>query len=402
MLDIVRKQIAERYFDSTYGGVDMRSAYDSASAHITNAIGPDAALGAVAWYALQLDDSHTFFAPPSQTVSVEYGWNMMMSGDSCFVSSVKQGSDAEHQGVRVGDQLVSINGASPTRENLWQINYLYRVLRQQPSLHVVMRAPGLEPRQLDLAAKVRQRGAIVDLTGADGGRDIGRMIREGEQEAEQYRGLYLDVADQVMIWKMPTFDIRLDEVRDALRRARKRKALIIDLRGNSGGYIQTLLELIKQVSRDSVVVGTLRERLKTSQLVAKGAGNEAYAGPLYVLVDSRSASASEIFARTMQLSGRGKVLGDRTAGAVMEARYYPLSLGIETIMAFGVQITDADVVMSDGGRLERVGVTPDELLLPTATQLASKRDAVLARALTLAGIPTDAARAGALYPEKNR
>ncbi len=84
----------------------------------------------------------------------------------------------------------------------------------------------------------------------------------------------------------------------------------------------------------------------------------------------------------------------------MEALYHPRSIGMETKMFYGVQITEADVVMSDGGRLEGVGVTPDELLLPTAADLAAHRDPVLARAITLAGVPITAEKAGLMYPDK--
>jgi len=402
ILDLVRKQIDQKYYDSTFRGVNMRANYDSASAHIRDAISPDAALGAVAWYALQLNDSHTFFAPPSQTVSVDYGWNMAMIGDTCVVIEVNPASDAARQGVHVGDQLLSVNGFVPARDNLWQMNYVYRVLRPQPSLHVVMRTRGGAARELNLAAKVKERSKIIDLTGADGGRDLGQLIRDGERNTDRYRGLSLDVSNQVIVWKMPTFELPLDEVRDVIGKARNRKALVLDLRGNGGGYVAAMLELVKQVDRDSVVIGTVQERRKLSPLVAKGGGNKAFTGELYVLVDSRSASASELFARAMQLSGRGKVIGDHTAGAVMEALYYPMSIGMETRMLFGVQVTNADIVMADGGRLERTGVTPDELLLPTTADVADSRDPILARAITLAGVPIDAVKAGQLYPRKGQ
>jgi C-terminal processing protease CtpA/Prc len=400
ILNAVRTQIAQKYYDSTFRGVNMQANYDSASAHIRDAISPDAALGAIAWYALQLNDSHTFFAPPSQTVSVEYGWNTAMIGDTCVVIEVNPESDAARQGVHVGDQLLNVNGFVPGRENLWQMNYVYRVLRPQAALHVAMRAPNSAPRELNLAAKVREHSKIIDLSGADGGRDLGQLIREGEKDADKYRGLYLDVSNQVIVWKMPTFEVPLAQVRDVIAKAKNRKALIIDLRGNAGGYVAAMLEMVKQVNRDSVVIGMVQERRKMSPLVAKGGGANAFAGDLYVLVDSRSASASEMFARAIQLSKRGQVIGDHTAGAVMQSLYYPLSVGMDTRMFFGVQITEADVIMSDGGRLEHSGVTPDEMLLPTTADLAARRDPVLARAITLAGVPVDAEKAGALYPQK--
>jgi C-terminal processing protease CtpA/Prc len=402
MLRGVRTEIANHYYDSTYAGLNLAAVYDSAALRIRDAQALDQALAAIAWFTLELHDSHTFFNPPRRTVQAEYGWEMAMVGDSCFVLRVKPGSDAERQGVHPGDNVASVSGFAPTRENLWQINYLFEVLRPQPSLRVIERAPGGEARTLDLASKVREHSKILDMTGDDGGRDIGRLVREGEKEAEQYRGLTVEVGKDILIWKMPTFEIPLEGVHDALKRARGRKALVLDLRGNGGGYEKAMLELIGQLSHDDVVVGRTRERDKLSALVAKGSGNDAFAGQLYVLVDSRSASASEILARSAQLTGRGKVLGDRTAGAVMRARYRALKLGMETATFYGVQVTEADLVMSDDGRLEHVGVVPDELILPGGADLAAGSDPVLARAVTLAGTPIDAANAGKLYGDRSK
>ena len=396
----VRGEIAKSYYDSTFGGMNLSAVYDSAAARIHDARAIDAALAAIAWFTLELHDSHTFFGPPPRTVQAEYGWEMAMVGDSCFLFRVKPGSDAEGQGVHRGDQLLSINGIVPTRDNLWQINYLFWILSPRPSLRVVARAPGGEPRTLDLASKVRERSKIVDLTGADGGRDIGRLVREGEKEAEEFRGLLVEVGNDILVWKMPTFEIGLDEVHDAFKRARGRRALVLDLRGDGGGYERIMLEMVSQLNHDEVLVGRSRERNKLTAIVAKGAGNDAFTGQLFVLTDSRSASSSEILARNAQLTGRGKVLGDRTAGAVMRARYHSLKLGMETATVYGVQVTEADLVMSDDGRLEHVGVTPDVLLLPTASDLAAGRDVVLAQALTLAGLPTDPEHAGLLYTKK--
>ena len=124
----------------------------------------------------------------------------------------------------------------------------------------------------------------------------------------------------------------------------------------------------------------------------------AYSGKLIVVIDSRSASASEIFARVIQIEKRGTVVGDRSAGAVMRAVSYHHQHGLDTVIPYAVSVTDADVIMKDGKSLEKVGVVPDETVLPTAADLAAKRDPVLARAAALAGVSLDPEKAGSLFP----
>ncbi|HKO60647.1 MAG TPA: hypothetical protein VJV03_05765 [Pyrinomonadaceae bacterium] len=56
--------------------------------------------------------------------------------------------------------------------------------------------------------------------------------------------------------------------------------------------------------------------------------------------------------------------------------------------------------MTDGKSLERVGVVPDELMIPSGADLAAQRDPVLSHAANLAGINLDPAKAGALFPKE--
>ena len=125
----------------------------------------------------------------------------------------------------------------------------------------------------------------------------------------------------------------------------------------------------------------------------------AFRGQVVVLVNATSASASEVTARVVQLERRGAVIGDRTAGAVMLARQRGYTQGHRyRFLFYGLSITEADLVMSDGQSLEKVGVVPDEQVLPTAEDMAAGRDPVLALAAQRLGVTIDAAAAGSSSP----
>jgi carboxyl-terminal processing protease len=180
-------------------------------------------------------------------------------------------------------------------------------------------------------------------------------------------------------------------------KVKKHQALILDLRGNGGGYEDTLLRLIGKFFDREVKVGQLVRRKETKPLTAKWQGG-GFEGNVVVLIDSRSASSAEIFARVMQLEKRGVVIGDRSAGAVMRARHHPHHSGVDTIIPYAVSVTDADLVMADGQSLENRGVTPNEVLLPTAADLAAGRDPVMARAAEILRVKLDPVKAGSFFP----
>jgi carboxyl-terminal processing protease len=197
---------------------------------------------------------------------------------------------------------------------------------------------------------------------------------------------------------MPQFDLDIREVDSQMKDASKFKALILDLRGNGGGSVRMLEHLAGYFVDRDLVIAELRGRKKMDPMEAKSRGNSVFKGKLVVLVDSDSGSASEVFSRFMQLQKRGTVIGDRTAGAVMQSRHYDHQIGTDSVIFYGASITNADVIMSDGNSLEKVGVTPDEVMLPTQEDMASGRDPVLARAAELVGIELSAEEAGGLFP----
>jgi C-terminal processing protease CtpA/Prc len=397
MLDAVRQDIEKNYFDSTFGGIDLKSVFDSARARIESADRLEQVLGAIANATLSLNDSHTAFVPPRLTYGAEYGFDMRFVGDTCRIVSVKPGSDAEAKGMRVGDALLAVGSIPLTRKNLWQFLYAVNAIQPRAGLALSLQSPRSPPRDVYARAKVIERRRIVDASSSF---DLSELIREGQNAWEKDAPRYVDVANRIVVSRPNVFYGYNSWIDDLVDDARNREAMVIDLRGNHGGSINALLRLIGRFYENDVVVATERLRNKTRQMIAKGGGKDRYPGALVVLVDAESASASEIFARTVQLTSRGKVIGDRTAGAVRGSLGYFHTIGTELIISYGSSVTVSDLVMPDGAKLENVGVTPDEVVLPTGEDIAAGNDPVLAHALTLLGVPFTPKDAGALRLKK--
>lgn len=399
MLNVIKNDLKKNYYDERFHGMDVDARFKAAEEKMKEATSQGQILGIIAQVLIELNDSHTYFVPPSRTFTTEYGWQMQMIGNKCYIVAVKPGSDAEAKGLKEGDEVFSIDGIGPIRENLWKIQYTYQALRPRAGVRLVVIKPDGKEHELDVMAKVTQGKRVVDLTGGGDGSDIFDIIRQAENQERLDSHRYYELGDDLMIWKMPAFDLAEAKVDELLGKAKKRKALLLDLRGNGGGYETTLLRMISNVFDKDVKLGEIKRRKETKPLLAKtrGAGN-VFTGKLIVLIDSKSGSASELFARTVQLEKRGIVIGDVSSGAVMRSRSHMHELGLDTVVFFGASITDADIIMTDGKSLERIGVIPDELKIPTPQQLAGKQDPVLAYAALLAGVTMSPEKAGGLFP----
>src|SRR5262249_18920895 len=227
---------------------------------------------------------------------------------------------------------------------------------------------------------------------------INDMVREAEDEDRLNRQRFVEAGDKLLIWKMPNFAIDEGEVDVMMGKARKREALILDLRGNPGGYVKTLEWVAGYFFDKEIKIADLKGRKEMKPQISKPHGDRNFKGKLVVLVDSKSGSAAEIFARVIQLEKRGAVIGDRTAGAVMQSRTFDHQIGMDTVIFYGVSVTNADGIMSDRQSLEGGGGAPHELLVPTPADLAAKRDPVLARAAAIAGLELPPDKAGAMFP----
>ena len=161
MLNAVKSEIKSKYYDPTFHGIDIDARFKIAGEKLDSATSLGQAFGIIAQAVLELNDSHTTFFPPSRAAKFEYGWRMQMIGDRCFVTAVKPKSDAEKQGLKIGDEILSIEGFRPNRKEMWKINYYYNALSPRAGLNLKVQSPDArEPRELNIASKVTKIKAV--------------------------------------------------------------------------------------------------------------------------------------------------------------------------------------------------------------------------------------------------
>lgn len=393
ILETFKKDIQKYYFDPAYGGRDLDALIQRGIDSVNSAPSSGYVYGNVSGTIMNFGDPHTYFIPPPPVNHVQHGWTVLMIGDKCYVTAVKEGSDAEAKGVKPGDIVLSLARNTPTRRTLGNILFFVSVA---PEVPVTIQKPDGTIQNLNLAGNVRKGKRVLNFAGANGA-DIFAYIREMENNAVMRTHHYVPGKGELFLWKMPDFDAQSanDELMD---KAQKSKAMILDLRGNPGGSEENQQRLIGGFFDHDVKIADLKSRKETKPLMAKGRGKNAFTGKLIILMDSESGSSSEMFARVMQIEKRGIVIGDRSTGAVRQATYFPHRIGADLVFYYGISVTTADIVMSDGKSLEGVGVTPDEFLVPTPEDLLAGRDPVMARAVELAGLKISPENAGKIFP----
>lgn len=394
LLHDVASDVRKDYYDPKFHGLDWDAKVAETKARIDKSPSWDMAMAEIAALFDALNDSHTTFQPARTPLWADYGWQFQMFGDHCYVTHVRPNSDAATK-VKPGDEVLTLDGFRPTRATLPKIEYAINVLSPQASLHIGLRERTGSTHPVETMAKIHEPRRVNELEHPYGFDE--QYFQLGWQnQIHQMRPRFAELSPQVLVLKLPWFFFSPTTVKEIVDKANKHDTFIIDLRENPGGAEETLQYLVGSMFDHDVKIADSVMRTKTKPLFSK-TSHSIFRGKLIVLVDSGSSSASELFARTIQLEKRGMILGDHTSGLVMAARFHPHETGVPPVR-FGANITEADLVMTDGKSLEHTGVTPDELVLPTPDDLAEDRDPVLARAAELAGVKLTPSDAGKLFP----
>jgi carboxyl-terminal processing protease len=180
------------------------------------------------------------------------------------------------------------------------------------------------------------------------------------------------------VW-MAAVDSQFQQAMDELRHA---DGIIIDLRGNPGGLAAMLMGISGHFVGERKSLGVMKTRdsefrfFANPRLVsASGERVEPFAGPVAILIDSMSGSASECFTGGMQSIGRARVFGQTSMGQALPALFDRLPNGDVLIHAYG------DFVTADGTRLEGRGVIPDQIVPFRREDLLAGRDRTMQAAL---------------------
>src|ERR1700690_218952 len=177
MLRIIAADVRKHYYDPNLHGVDWDSKVHEMKQRIDQAETSNKALSEVAALLDSLNDSHTFFVPPQHATRHDYGWKAQLIGGHCYIIHVRPGSDAEAKGVKPGDEILALNGYSPTKENFWKMEYVFETLRPQSALHLDLRDPAGKELTVDPVTKFTETRQVKDMTGS-GGSDIWDLVRE--------------------------------------------------------------------------------------------------------------------------------------------------------------------------------------------------------------------------------
>ena len=365
----VWKRINEKYYDSTFHGVNWRALHDSYRPRI------DTAKNDYEFYSLlndmigKLHDAHTRLHTPlerqerERSQAVTAGASIDEIEGKAVIVQVEPDSDAARAGVEPGmivsaidgvaaqDKLRELRGAigGSSTERAVQLRLYHKMLDGDPGTRVSLKLIRGDGTQFS--------ATLMRRTVSDAPRIVSRWLPSGYG--------YL----KLTLWKSPIHD----QFKTYLEKFREAPGLIIDLRGNPGGEVNEVLKIAGYFFATKVPFGRFVTRSgKNLDLYTGRDGDPVYGGPVAILVNEASGSGSEMFSGVMQESGRAIVIGRQSCGCLLGiSQYKKLKGGAE------LAISELGYVSPRGRRLEGVGVIPDEAVSLTLADLQRRRDATI-------------------------
>jgi carboxyl-terminal processing protease len=380
--------VADTHPDRTFGGVDWRQVREELRPRAAAAGSPAELRRIIQEMLARLQQSHFAVLPapaPAGDADGDVGLEIRFAGPRALVFRVEPAGPAARAGVRPGWLLDTVSNRPIGADLGASVDLPERLRTVEQWRAVIGRLRG-------------PIGSTVDAGFLDGaGR---RVVRRLERRA--------DTGEPVRVGHLPPMPTRVwhDRLRSPAGRAigvigfnawmtpvdplfgaavdalRHTEGLVLDLRGNPGGLAAMLMGIAGHFFDERISLGTMVTRETRLEFFAnprrvngRGEPVAPFAGPVAILIDGLTGSASECFAGGMQAVGRARVFGEASMGQALPALFHVLPNGDVLLHAH------ADFTTPGGGRLEGRGVRPDEVVPLRQADLLAGRDAPLEAAI---------------------
>ncbi len=317
--------------------------------------------GAIAGLSGSLGDPYTYFLPPEekslfeQDVSGAFGGVGMQIGIKDGILTViapLKGSPAERAGIEKGDKVLRIDGATTTEMGIDKALYLIRGEVGKSVSLTLSRDPEKPPFEV---AVVRE------------------VIKVPTIDTEKRGDVFI-----IRLYGFPATGAEL--FRDALRGFVESGAdkLVLDLRGNPGGYLEVAVDLASWFLPQGKVVVSEEEKTGVGR-VYRSKGYSAFNDNFHftILVDGGSASAAEILAGALQQHGVAILVGTKTFGKGSVQELVPITDDTS------LKITIARWITPNGTNLSAGGLLPDAHVEITKEDIESGKDPQLDKAIQI-------------------
>ncbi len=373
ILDVVAKDIQKNFYDPKLKGVDWKAITEKARQRIRQSDHLGDMIAAISSVPYQLYDSHTVFIPPGRSARVDYGFEAEPFGQDVLVYKLRKDGPAIKAGLELGDKIVAMCGFAVKRSNFFEMSRYFEFLNPVAEMQLEIERGSEATRTIKIPANIQQHGRQM--------MDYNEIRREIDAQEPIYR--YRAYEGGVGYLKLRAFLLAANEADAMMSKLKNSSAIIIDLRTNGGGSSETLKAMTGVFAGQSYDMAKAVGREKTNVITIKPSHTRIEV-PVFVLIDSSSASASEMFARNMQIRKRALVIGDVSSGRLNEAKIFWENVGAYDRVAFGTEIAVSRLIMSNGDELENHGVTPDVFCIPTTDDLRAEKDPCVDKALELA------------------
>ncbi len=393
--DILSLRLAGK--DETEISETLRKRYEGISRRVVQMAPEDVFQAFINAFTLSVEP-HTSYMSPRLSENFDIGMRLSLQGIGAVlrneneftqIQSTVPGGPAERSGeLKGGDRIVGVaQGSDGEMEDVigWRLQDVVDLIRGPKDsvvrLNILPKSQGVDGRTREVLLvrdeiKLEDKAAKSEIIEATDG------VRLGVIEVPAF---YRDFGAQAAgeeDFRSTTRDVRvlLDDLQ-----SQKVDGIIIDLRRNGGGSLSEATELTGLFIEKGPVV-QVKDSSGRIEVERDPDPEQVYAGPLAVLVDRNSASASEIFAGAIQDYNRGLILGEPTFGKGTVQTLVDLGRFLRSREDIGrLRLTMAQFFRVQGGSTQHRGVMPD-IVYPTAKGAADHGERALDNALPWASI----------------